>query len=842
MKKRQEHSPEMVSARLTAQAIEDLKFRAIFEHSGTAIVIIDQEGIYHLVNSLAAKYFCCTSEEMSGSSILDFIPAETALKYIERNRRRIESGLGAEYEDTFQLPSGTHTFLITDQVLKDRQGNGYAILSSSIDITERKLAEQALLESEQTVRKKLEAVLSPDGDFGALNLADIIDAQAIQAIMDDFYTLTHIGVGLIDLNGKVLVASGWQDVCTKYHRFNPETRQNCLESDTVLTLGGLPGEFKAYKCKNHLWDISTPIVVGGKHLGNIFLGQFFYEDETPDYETFRIQARKYGFDEQAYLAAIDRVPRWSYETVECVMRFYSHLSSLISDLSYSNLKLAQTLDERNKILEQLDSNYALLRIAGETAKFGGWFLDLDSKKVVWSDTVAAIHEMPAGSFPLLDEGINFYLPEWRDKITKAVAGCAEKGIPYDEEMEIVTTKGNRKWVRTTGEAVRDGNGKIFRLQGSFQDVTERKKIEKKLYKSEAIFNQFMEHSPIYVFFKDENIRSLRLSRNFEEMLGKNMEELLGKSMDDLFPSDLAKDMIENDQQILKKGVKIEIEEEFNNRQYSTIKFPIQVEGEPKFLAGFTIDITDRKKSEKAMKESELRLQELNAAKDKLFSIIAHDLKSPFNSILGFSDILLERTQENDYEGLAEYAEIIRDSAQHAMDLLMNLLDWSLSQTGRMEFNPTRLNIGELISEATKLLTNIVQQKSIGLTIELPSEGMAFADRKMIGTILRNLLSNAIKFTHPGGRIIIHADKKLGEWVISVSDNGVGITEDSIQKLFRIDENNTTPGTQNEKGTGLGLMLCNEFVEKHGGKIWVESEVDKGSTFYFSIPNLAEGEK
>ncbi|BAX80057.1 sensor histidine kinase [Labilibaculum antarcticum] len=229
----------------------------------------------------------------------------------------------------------------------------------------------------------------------------------------------------------------------------------------------------------------------------------------------------------------------------------------------------------------------------------------------------------------------------------------------------------------------------------------------------------------------------------------------------------------------------------------------------------------------------------NATKDKFFSIIAHDLKSPFNSILGFSNLLMDLASRKDYDNIEEYAGIIMQSSTRAMDLLLNLTEWSRSQTGRMEFNPEYIEMNSLINETALLFDDIAGQKKITIVRNLPANVPVFADKAMISTVLRNLISNGVKFTHPGGKIIISVVENQSELKVLVSDNGVGIPKDKVQKIFHINQNYTTLGTNKEKGTGLGLLLCKEFVEKHEGNIWVESEEGKGSIFYFTLPNKLE---
>lgn len=244
--------------------------------------------------------------------------------------------------------------------------------------------------------------------------------------------------------------------------------------------------------------------------------------------------------------------------------------------------------------------------------------------------------------------------------------------------------------------------------------------------------------------------------------------------------------------------------------------------------GSCYDITE-------IKDNELRLTELNATKDKFFSIIAHDLKSPFNSIIGFSELLIEKVKENNYNKIDEIAGIILNSSNRAMDLLTNLMTWSQIESGRMTFNPEYFDITPIVSEVISLMKPIASQKSINIENHINSTSQVFADKEMISTVLRNFLSNAIKFTKDGGIVTILSATDKNELTVTITDNGVGISKDRIDTLFSINEGYSTPGTKKEKGTGLGLILCKEFIEKHHGKIKVESNVGIGSSFSFSLP-------
>jgi len=268
-----------------------------------------------------------------------------------------------------------------------------------------------------------------------------------------------------------------------------------------------------------------------------------------------------------------------------------------------------------------------------------------------------------------------------------------------------------------------------------------------------------------------------------------------------------------------------------------LDLPPQAEDIMRIIGARVTSEIERTKTQTALKISERKLKESNMSKDKFFSIIAHDLKAPFNSLLGFSELLVKEIQSNNLVYIKKYAHLIHKVSNQSYSLLNNLLDWSLAQTGGMKFNPEKVNFTEMSNELIDYFKNIAQNKKISIKSTINSNLELVADRNMLTTIIRNLLSNAIKYTPQDGEITISATKDIKETNISIKDTGVGIKTEDLGKLFKIEEASSTRGTENEKGTGLGLILCCDLVEKHNGKIWVESKVGSGSLFSFTIPRI-----
>ncbi len=382
------------------------------------------------------------------------------------------------------------------------------------------------------------------------------------------------------------------------------------------------------------------------------------------------------------------------------------------------------------------------------------------------------------------------------------------------------------------------------IGGQVANVIERKRAEEELAKSNSLIAVTLESTADGILVVDRNGKITNYNLKFVE-LWKIPEPILASGKDQELLSFVLEQLIDPDG-FLNKVIELYNNYEETSTDYIEFKdgrtferySQSQIFNEECVGRVWSFrDITIQKNTLNSLQESEERLRELNATKDKFFSIIAHDLKSPFNGILGFSNILADQIKQKDYQNIEEYAEIIQYSSQKAIDLLINLVDWSRSQSGRMDFNPKVTDVSTIVHEVFDLLKISALQKSILLTKKIEPLIMASVDKEMISSALRNLITNAIKFTNPGGTVEIKAERIGHELKITVDDNGIGMDGNELAKLFRIDQSYSRPGTQNEQGTGLGLILCKEFIGIHEGSIWAESKIGQGSRFCFTIPAI-----
>ncbi|WP_339737368.1 tetratricopeptide repeat-containing sensor histidine kinase [uncultured Sunxiuqinia sp.] len=332
----------------------------------------------------------------------------------------------------------------------------------------------------------------------------------------------------------------------------------------------------------------------------------------------------------------------------------------------------------------------------------------------------------------------------------------------------------------------------------------------------------------------------------------NAFRLYSTFKDSLLQEERLNQVAELEQQYQARQKEAEIERLNNSRQIDQLK--IQRNEEVRFFGMITIvllvvtiflmslaylnkrkhnDLLSRKNER--IEDQRLELEKLNASKNKFFSIIAHDLKNPFHTVMGYAHLIDKEYDRFSDEERKKYAGDIYRSANLIFRLLNNLLDWARSQTGSLAYSPQKIGFLEIYEGIEKLIKPFAEQKDIRLHKEIPETLQIYADPRMLETVMRNLMNNAIKFTHPGGMVKVRVKNDGHKAVVCVEDNGVGISTSDMDGLFQIDSKLKRKGTANEDGSGLGLLVCSEFVRKNGGDIWVESQVGKGSQFYFSVP-------
>ncbi len=428
-----------------------------------------------------------------------------------------------------------------------------------------------------------------------------------------------------------------------------------------------------------------------------------------------------------------------------------------------------------------------------------------------------------------------------------------KGPKYTQvELEYIHKDGHIIIAEVVGHLIYDKDGKPYGIGGVSRNITNRKKAEQALVQSEERLKMLINSVPDIICFKDGEGRWLIANDADLKLFNLEGVDYVGKKDSDLaafspFYYDAFMGCEQSDEVAwnvkgISRGVEIIPSPEEEDYIYDIIKVPIFNEDNTRnALVVFGRNITEMKHIEQNLKESELELRKSNDTKDKFFSIIAHDLKSPFNSLVGFSRLLKDNHLNYNEEERDRFINILYQASKNTFKLLENLLTWSRLQSGNMEFFPEKINMKIVVYETMLLLKSVAEKKNIKLLYNTDHDLFVNADINMAKTILRNLVTNAIKFTNINGTISIATNEIKDQNIVEVSvlDTGVGIAKSTIEDLFQIDKDISTRGTADEKGTGLGLILCKEFVEKHGGKIWAESKIDKGSTFTFTLPMVTE---
>lgn len=490
------------------------------------------------------------------------------------------------------------------------------------------------------------------------------------------------------------------------------------------------------------------------------------------------------------------------------------------------------------------------------AHMARWFLDHEYNQLLWSDGIFEILEIdPRKSGANFHHFLECLHPDDRETRCQIQNDLKTNKRPYELNYRLLFGDGRIKWINEICNTDFDYEGNPVRSYGTIQDITKYKLAEENFKQKEEQFNNLNESIPSLIAIIQNN-KIENLNRAGIRMLEGNTQlQVNRKAIAQIIPKSSRKNFYEK----IKSVISGNFEEIFEEKMIRADGYEFDAEvklistthkGYPA-IQMIVNDITSRKKAEEALRVSEEKyqkqsvhfaengkhLKELLATKDRFISIIAHDLRSPFNNIIGFLELLINRYDEFIDSERKQYLSLIDDDARRTLKLLDDLLDMARLKTGKMSFQPHIQKLLPIIESVLNILISALNFKKVSINYHLSADLEIFADTNMLTSILRNLIGNAIKYSNPSGIITVNAIPLDNQIEITITDNGIGMSEATKNKLFQIDLQVSIPGTANEKGSGLGLLLCKDFIEKHNGKIWVESELGIGSKFIFTLPNF-----
>ncbi len=505
--------------------------------------------------------------------------------------------------------------------------------------------------------------------------------------------------------------------------------------------------------------------------------------------------------------------------------------------------------------------------------------DLDQFEKLLKDKIRAI-DLETTDYKKLVENAEDYMfiTSGEGTILSAnAAACKKYKIPIDEfvgssVLKIDTSNNAGEIMQNVGELILTGNtrfeavhksrvGETFNVDVIAQrifwkneeafifacrDITKQKQLQKALNESEAKLKKIINQISDGIIIYEKNGKIIIWNRGAEKITGIKKEDATGRIIYEL-QYELLTGKLKNKRLIKERFDEIvnmtrpevfdklaENDISVGNNEIKTVQeivFHIDLDFENQLFGSVIRDATE-------LKIAETQLMELNETRDKIYSVIAHDLRTPFNSIIGFTDLLLNNFEKYQDEKVRSILQYINLSARPMLDVLTNLLQWVTTQTGQMDFHPEAFHLDKVVKEVLEMMNLTAKIKNITLNNCLDHDYFVLADVNMVKSVLQNLIANAIKFSYAGGKVEINARQVNNFIELEVADEGVGIDEQKLGAILNEDRHESTKGTSGEKGSGLGLILCKEFVEKHGGEIRVESMPGEGSRFLFTVP-LAE---
>ncbi len=755
------------------------RLQAIISASPDGVGIISFEGKLQLMSDKLIEmygYSIKQKDEMFGKNALEFIDPPYHEKFTDSIRKLIAGKRGNELEQYLAIKKdGSRFFIETNScVLYDSFGNSESILFVQRDVTEHRLMEDAIRESEA----KHSSMIA--------NISDVIAIMGIDGIMK--YKSPNIekwfGWQPRDLVG----TNGWETVHPDDLDRIQKEFYSLLEKDNATTT-----VVYKYKCKDGSYkpiELTAKNLVNDPLIGGVIMN---YRDIT---ERKRME--------------------------DAIRESEAKHSSMIANIS--------------DVIVIMGIDGVMKYRSPNIEKWFGW----PQQDIVGLNGWDTIH------------------PDDLERLQIEFSSIIEKD---NAETTVVfrykCKDGSYKPVELSAKNLAN-DPVIGGVIMNYRDITERKQAEEALQRSERFINAVLGALSAHIAILDENCIIIGVNRAWRNFAGANSDGTynLCEGANYLAVCDAGSfyfsDSIESG--AFAAGIRSMLKGE---RDIFELEYPCHSPNEKRWFIGritrFVSDgnislvvshenVTLLKLAEEEIIESNIKLEKANSEKDKFFSIIAHDLRSPFTGLLGLTELMTAKDKMLSIEEFVQMSKLLRKSVVNVYQLLENLLEWAIVQKDMVDFTPKELRLSDVFLQSIKSIEERARQKEITIFRACPDSigestevEKIFADEKMISTVIRNLLTNAVKFTERGGKVTVRANETQDGMIeISVTDTGVGIRKDVIDKLFIVGEKVGTTGTENEPSTGLGLILCKEFIEKHGGKIWVESKEGVGSTFYFTI--------
>jgi PAS domain S-box-containing protein len=835
----------------------------------------DKNLIYTFCNQAFADILGKSKNEIVGKTVFQLYEKELAEIYQKADENLLETGGSQDYETAIRFYDGSiHAVILHKNIILDEEENKLGIIGLVEDISSLKKKEKELIESESKYKKIFENVqdifyqVDVNGNILEISpsvskYSDYTHTEIIGQPIEMFYAnpedrnsllreiqekgealdfeivligknkhLTHASVNahfIFDENGVGSGVEGTLRDLTERKQAEEKLKlslsslQATLDSTTdgilvVSNSGKITNYNKQFK---EIFNIPEGIMESGedtsalefvlKLLNNpeqfISKVQYLYNHpETDSFDTLEFLdgriIERYSCPQKLDDKPIGRV--WSFRdvTVRKKAEQQVHL-------------MAHTLKSINESISITDINNRILFVNAAFLKTYGYTED----------------ELIGQDISMVRSSEND--PEIANQILNITTSTGWQGELLNRKKD-----GTDFPIMLSTTLINNEYGEVVGMVGVAVDISDRKKSEKLLRESEEKYRNLIETMPDGVYRSTHEGKFLEINDAMVRILGYDSKEEL---MEVDIKSELYFEPKDRESLILKTNpTELDV---FPMKKKDGTAVWIEDHGwyvkdindQIIYHEGILRDVTERKLAEFQLHKYAEELQEMNATKDKFLSIIAHDLKAPFSSILGLSEILKNEINSFDIGSIEQYINLIYSTSKNTYRLLENLLDWARMQQGKMPFNPRPLILKELVTDIFETLNDGAIKKQIILINSIEEQLIIHADQNMIKTVIRNLVSNSIKYTSANGRIEVSASVKDDFILVSVKDNGTGIPKADLNKLFRIETSYSRPGTENEVGTGLGLILCEEFISKHLGKIWVESEIGEGSEFKFILP-------